>query len=70
MITDHLDTLEEHLVVVGEWNKAHPNAQQTAENLAREYGGNVGIGRHDEIGWFVLHQQFGPGSTGLVWKEK
>ena len=70
MIVNDVVALEEYLVVVGEWNKAHRTAQQVAHDLTTEYGGNVGIGHHDEIGWYVLHQQLGPGSTALIWKEK
>lgn len=69
-IEDSMDLLEENLVNVGDWIKAHPTAQQTAIHLAEEYGGNIGIGYHEDIGWYVLHQQQGEGSTGLVWKEK
>lgn len=67
-ITDDTQTLEKHLVVVGDWIKAHPTAQKTAKTLTEEYGGNIGIGHCKEIGWFVLHDQ-GYG-IGLIWKEK
>jgi hypothetical protein len=67
-ITDDITTLEKYLLPIGNWINVPEECGKIATNISEEYGGNVGIGYHDEIGFFVLHDQ-GYG-IGLVWKEK
>jgi hypothetical protein len=59
--------LEEHLINVGDWYKAPSTTLEITKNLVEEYGGNIAIGKHPKMGWFVLHDQ-GCGA-GVVWKE-
>mgnify|MGYP007077389706 CR=1 FL=1 len=59
---------EEHLVKVGDWFKAPKNALRIVAELEQEYGGNIAVGNHPDIGWYVLHDQ-GEG-VDLVWKER
>jgi hypothetical protein len=62
-----LKELEEHLVLIGEWRNAPSSALRLVNDLECEYGGDIAIGQHPKIGWFVLHNQgIGP---GLVWQE-
>ena len=60
--------LRTHLLKVGEWNKAPRKAWEIVQALDDEYGGDIAIGNHPLIGFFVLHNQ-GEGAV-LVWKEK
>jgi hypothetical protein len=56
------------LLKVGEWNKAPAEALKIVVKLDEEYGGNIAIGQHPKLGFFVLHDQnYG---IDLVWKEK
>lgn len=68
MIDYKTSDLLKSLVKVGDWNKAPAEAMKVARKLDEEYGGNVAVGNHPILGWFVLHDQ-GYG-VGLVWKEK
>jgi hypothetical protein len=62
-----LNELTENLLIVGDWYKAHPVALNVVKELEEEYGGNIAIGQHHELGFYVLHDQ-GNG-PGLVWQE-
>lgn len=67
MNNSNIKNLEESLIVVGEWVKAHPTAQHIAMSLSKEYGGSIGIGYTEQLGWYVLHQQIG--DTYIAWRE-
>lgn len=60
--------LVKNLINVGDWYKAHPIALEIVKELEIKFGGNIAIGKHSEIGYFVLHDQ-GEGPE-LIWKEK
>lgn len=60
--------LKASLIKLGEWNKVPPQVLSIMKSIDEEYGGNIAIGNHPELGWFILHDQ-GYG-IGLVWKEK
>lgn len=63
--------LEDSLLPLAEWYRAPQQALQTVEDLETEYGGNIGIGHHQWIGWYVLHNQDGSdGGLALAWKER
>ena len=62
-----LEDLLSTLCKVGDWIKAPPQAIGVVNQLEEEYGGNISIGNHPEIGWFVLLDQ-GYG-IDLVWSE-
>lgn len=60
--------LKRHLLKLGEWVKAPSPVLEMVKQLEDEYGGNIAIGNHPELGYFILHDQgFG---IGLMWKEK
>lgn len=62
-----LEELEENLINVGEWRHAPSGALYVVREIEAEYGGNIAIGQHHQIGYYVLHDQgVGP---GLVWQE-
>ena len=63
--------LEENLVPLAEWYRAPQAALETVASLEEEYGGNIGVGHHPWIGWYVLHSQDEEQkSIALVWKER
>ncbi len=62
-----ISELRKFLIIIGEWHKASPQSLKIAKHLEEEYGGNISIGRHPEIGFFVLHDQYG--KIDLVWSE-
>lgn len=55
------------LLTVGEWYTAPPEALKMVQALDEEYGGDIAIGQHPELGWVVLHDQ-GYG-VAIVWRE-
>jgi hypothetical protein len=51
------ETLENHLVPIGQWIKAPQRVLERVKFLRLQYGGDLGVGYTDETGWFVLHKQ-------------
>ena len=60
---------ENYLVNVGDWIKAPPPALTIVKDLEQEYGGGIAIGKHPDIGWFVLHDNGGDNGKAFMWKE-
>lgn len=62
-----IEELEKNLLNIGDWRQAPSGALATVREIDTEYGGNIAIGHHSKIGYYVLHDQgVGP---GLVWQE-
>ena len=59
--------LEISLIQVGGWNTAPQEALKVVKRLCTQYGGDIGIGYHDKIGYYVLHNQ--GDESRVVWRE-